>query len=38
MLSIIKNPNIGKKKKGDLSRVFVYKFKISHQEYLFAYE
>lgn len=35
---IIDNPEIGTPKKGDFSGVFVYKFKISHQEYLLAYE
>ncbi|OHE77517.1 MAG: addiction module toxin RelE [Verrucomicrobia bacterium RIFCSPHIGHO2_12_FULL_41_10] len=35
---IIKNPKIGQEKKGDLSDVFVYKFKIQHQEMLLAYE
>ncbi|MGE3919742.1 MAG: type II toxin-antitoxin system RelE/ParE family toxin [Gammaproteobacteria bacterium] len=35
---IIKNPNIGEEKKADLAGVFVYKFKIHHQEILLAYE
>lgn len=35
---IIKNPELGAAKKGDLSGVYVYKFKISNQEYLLAYE
>lgn len=35
---IIKNPKIGEEKKGDLKSVFVYKFKIHHQEMLLAYE
>lgn len=35
---IIKNPKIGREKRGDLSGVFVYKFKIHHQEFLLAYE
>lgn len=35
---IVKNPKIGEEKKGDLSSVFVYKFKISKQEMLLAYE
>ena len=35
---IIKNPNLGEEKKGDLKNVFVYKFKIHHQEMLLAYE
>ncbi len=36
--AIIKNPKIGEGKKGDLVDVFVYKFKIHHQEMLLAYE
>ena len=36
--AIIKNPHIGEEKKGDLAGVFVYKFKIHHQEILLAYE
>ncbi len=35
---IIKNPQIGNEKRGDLSGVYVYKFKIHHQEFLLAYE
>lgn len=35
---IIKNPELGAAKKGDLSGVYVYKFKIKNQEYLLAYE
>ena len=35
---IIKNPELGAAKKGDLSAVYVYKFKIRNQEYLLAYE
>lgn len=35
---IIKNPKIGQEKKGDLAGVFVYKFKLSRQEMLLAYE
>lgn len=35
---IIENPEIGAAKKGDLSGVFVYKFKINNQEHLLAYE
>ena len=35
---IIKQPTIGQEKKGDLSGIFVYKFKIHHQEMLLAYE
>lgn len=35
---IVNNPKIGDEKKGDLVGVFVYKFKIHHQEFLLAYE
>ena len=36
--TIIKKPTIGQEKKGDLAGVFVYKFKVHHQEMLLAYE
>ena len=36
--NIIVNPKLGEEKKGDLYNVFVYKFKIHHQEMLLAYE
>lgn len=36
--AIIQNPRLGQEKKGDLSGVFVYKFKIFHREILLAYE
>lgn len=36
--TIIDDPKIGQEKKGDLNGVFVYKFKIHHQEMLLAYE
>jgi len=36
--TVVKNPRIGQEKKGDLKGVFVYKFKIHHQEMLLAYE
>jgi mRNA interferase RelE/StbE len=36
--AIIQNPRIGQEKKGDLSGVFVYKFKIDRREILLAYE
>ncbi len=36
--AIIRNPKIGQEKKGDLSGVYVYKFKIHSQEILLAYE
>lgn len=35
---IVKNPLLGQEKKGDLAKVFVYKFKMHHQEILLAYE
>ena len=35
---IINNPEIGVAKKGDLSGIYVYKFKIKSQECLLAYE
>lgn len=36
--AIINNPKIGDEKKGDLSGVYVYKFKINQQQFLLAYE
>jgi mRNA-degrading endonuclease RelE of RelBE toxin-antitoxin system len=36
--AIIKQPAIGQEKKADLAGIFVYKFKIHHQEMLLAYE
>lgn len=36
--AVIRNPNIGEEKKGDLAGVFVYKFKVRNQEFLLAYE
>lgn len=36
--AIIDDPKIGVEKKGDLSGVFVYKFKIHNREILLAYE
>ncbi len=35
---IIKDPQVGTQKRGDLSGVYVYKFKSQHQEILLAYE
>lgn len=35
---IVAQPSAGEEKRGDLSGVFVYKFKINSQEYLLAYE
>ena len=34
---IANEPTIGEEKKGDLSGVFVYKFKLNNQETLLAY-
>jgi hypothetical protein len=36
--AVLENPPIGEEKKGDLAGVFVYKFKLNHQETLLAYE
>lgn len=36
--AMIQNPKIGQEKKGDLSGVYVYKFKVHRQESLLAYE
>lgn len=36
--AIVANPKIGQEKKGDLAKIFVYKFKIHRQEMLLAYE
>ncbi len=36
--TITKNPNAGEQKKGNLSCIWVYKFKITNQLYLLAYE
>ena len=35
--NLAENPNLGEEKVGDLKGVFVYKFKISNQQYLLAY-
>ena len=35
--AVIKNPEIGTEKKGDLVKIFVYKYKIKNQQYLLAY-
>ncbi len=35
--AIAADPGLGEEKKGDLSGVFVYKFKINKQEVLLAY-
>ena len=36
--AIIQNPEIGDEKRGDLSGIYIYKFKIHQQEFLLAYE
>ncbi|MFT4059440.1 MAG: type II toxin-antitoxin system RelE/ParE family toxin [Legionella sp.] len=36
--TIMNNPKSGDEKKGDLAGVYVYKFKIDHQQFLLAYE
>jgi mRNA-degrading endonuclease RelE of RelBE toxin-antitoxin system len=36
--SLANDPTIGEEKRGDLLGVFVYKFKMNHQEILLAYE
>lgn len=38
ILEMVKDPKIGEVKKGDLSNVYVYKFKINGREMLLAYE
>lgn len=38
ILDIIKNPNIGAEKKGDLAGIFVYKFKFKAKEFLLGYK
>ncbi|HEC11874.1 MAG TPA: type II toxin-antitoxin system RelE/ParE family toxin [Acidiferrobacteraceae bacterium] len=35
--TITTDPDIGKQKKGDLSQLFVYKFRSQHQLYLLGY-
>lgn len=35
---VVSTPLIGEEKRGDLSGVFVYKFKLNNQETLLAYE
>ncbi len=35
--AIIQNPEIGDEKRGALSGIYIYKFKIHHQEFLLAY-
>ncbi len=36
--TIVENPKIGEKKKGDITGIWVYKFKMVNQLYLLAYE
>jgi hypothetical protein len=36
--AICDNPDIGEPKLGELSGIFVHKFKFNHQEYLIAYQ
>jgi hypothetical protein len=36
--AILQNPQLGDKRKGDQTDVFVYKFKLNGQETLLAYE
>lgn len=36
--NIVSDPEIGEEKKGDLSRIFVHKFKIEQQLMLLAYQ
>jgi hypothetical protein len=35
---IVKNPDLGETKKGDLAGVYVYKFPCAGKQYLLAYE
>ena len=37
ILDILKNPEIGEQKKGDLQGVYIYKCKITKQIFLLAY-
>lgn len=38
VMAVAANPALGEEKRGDLSGVFVYKFKLNKQETLLAYE
>jgi mRNA-degrading endonuclease RelE of RelBE toxin-antitoxin system len=38
VLGIVKNPKIGEEKKGDLSGIYVCKFKVGIQQYLLSYQ
>lgn len=35
--AVIKNPELGTEKKGDLVKIFIYKYKVKTQQYLLAY-
>jgi len=35
--AVIENPELGAEKKGDLVKIFVYKYKVKTQQYLLAY-
>ena len=35
--AVAANPLLGEEKRGDLAGIFVYKFKLNHQETLLAY-
>jgi mRNA interferase RelE/StbE len=35
--AVIENPELGTEKKGDLVKIFVYKYKVKTQQYLLAY-
>ena len=35
--AVIENPELGTEKKGDLVKLFVYKYKVKTQQYLLAY-
>jgi len=38
VLEIVKHPEIGERKIGDLADIWVYKFRMVKQEYLLAYQ
>jgi mRNA-degrading endonuclease RelE of RelBE toxin-antitoxin system len=38
IMKLLKNPYLGKQKKGDLKNVFVYKFKLNTIEHLLDYK
>jgi hypothetical protein len=37
VVEVLKSPELGEQKKGDLRDIFVYKFRFNKQEYLIAY-